>query len=332
MSLLTRYLFQNFFKVFLLVLCIFLSLYTVMDFFEKLSAFLGSKRPLIYFLEYLFWKSQVNLYQIFPYILSLTLILTLLFLSRTHELLALLSLGIARGEIFKRFLFLLFLCSLVGGVILNFLVPKAYYNTLYTWETKIQSQKAHHLIFKDTLFFEGEGFLLIARPLEPKGEYLSEVALLFFNEAEEPERLIWAKTALYLGEGVWRLEEALFQEARTHFRPKILKNWEGSLPLKPRIFVTIEKPVKFASFKELKQRLNFLQKVGRRATEVWVEIFNRLLYLLLPLFIGGLSAKLYLKGYTPHHYTFALLKSLLAFFILSALFVSFQTLLTRLLH
>lgn len=331
MSLLTRFLFQSFFKVFLLVFCIFLALYIVIDFFEKLPAFLSSKKPLIYFLEYLFWKSQVNLFQIFPYILSLTLILTLLFLSRTHELLALLSLGIARGELFKRFLHLLFFFSLAGGLLLNFLVPKAYYNTLYTWETKIQRQKAQHLIFKDTLFFEGEGFLLIAKPLEPKGEYLSEVALLFFKK-EDPERLIFARTAFYLGGEVWRLEDALFQEAKTQFSPKILKTWEGALPLKPKTFVTVEKPVKFASFKELKQRLNFLRKVSRSTTEVWIELFNRLLYLLLPLFLGGLASFIYLKGYAPHHYTLALSKSLLAFFILSALFVSFQTLLTRLGH
>lgn len=329
MSLLTRFLLMNFVKVLLMVFFVFLALYTVIDFFEKLSAFLTSKRPFIFFLEYLFWKSQVNLYQIFPYILSVTQLLTLLFLSRTNELLALLSLGITRQELFRRFFGILIFFSILGGLLLNLVVPGAFYKTLHTWETKILNQKAQHLIFKDTLFFEGRDFLLIATPLEPKGEYLSDLTLLFLSKGE-PERLIWAKTALYLGEGRWRLEDALFQEASSQFRPKVLKTWEGSLPLRPKTFVTVEKPVKFASFKELKQRLTFLKRAGRPVTEVVLEFFNRFFYLLLPLFIGGVSGWIYLRGYTPHHNARVLFKSFLAFFLLSVFFVLIQTLMLRL--
>ncbi|MGC9142203.1 MAG: LptF/LptG family permease [Caldimicrobium sp.] len=328
MSLLLRYLFKEYIKILILFLFLFLFFFVVIDFFEKLPTFLKKGVPFFYFLEYLFWKAPSSLYQIYPYSVALSAPFSLFFLSRSRELLALISLGITRKEIYKKYLLLLFIFSLLGGLLWNYFFPYSFYRALYIWETKIEGRKAEQLIFGNTLFFEGENFFLIATPLEPKGEYLADFSLFILKDGV-PERLIIAKKALYKGDNLWEFEEAILQERGEDFRPHLFKTLRERLPIKPKTFVTIEKSVKFATFTELKQRLSFLRKVGRPQTEVLAELLNRFFYLFLGFILGVIPLWYYLREYTPQSYGKVLLMSLLLFLLLSSVFLTLQILLYK---
>jgi len=328
MSLLLRYLFKEYVKILVLFLLLFLFFFVVIDFFEKLPSFLKKGVPFSYFLEYLFWKAPSSLYQIYPYSVVLSALFSLFFLSRSRELLALISLGITKKEIYRKYLLLLFLFSLLGGLFWNYFYPYSFYRALYIWETKIEGRKAEQLIFGNTLFFEGENFFLVATPLEPKGEYLADFSLFILKEGI-PERLIIAKKALYKGDNLWEFEEAILQERGEDFRPYLFKTLRERLPIKPKTFVTIEKSVKFATFNELKQRLNFLRKIGKPQTEVLAEILNRLFYLFLGFILGIIPLWFYLKEYTPEKYGGILLKVLLLFLLLSSISLTLQILLYK---
>ncbi|MFN4132432.1 MAG: LptF/LptG family permease, partial [Caldimicrobium sp.] len=153
--------------------------------------------------------------------------------------------------------------------------------------------------------------------------------ILLYIENNQPQKVVWAKKALYLGKEIWRLEEAIFQEKETNFQPKFFNQWEGSLSIKPKTFVIVEKSVKFASFKELYQRYLFLKKIQKPYTEVLAEGLNRLFYLFIGIILGLFPLSFYLKKYTPTKYSIAFLQSLFIFFALSTLFVAFQTLIQR---
>ncbi|MFN3504665.1 MAG: LptF/LptG family permease [Caldimicrobium sp.] len=319
-----KFFIKEFSKNFLLSLLIFIAFFLVGEFFEKFPSFLASKRPLVYFLEYLFWKVQVNLYQIFPYIIGLASLLSVFFLSRSFELLAFLSLGFLRKELLKAYVVIIFVFSIFGGLFLNFTVPKAFYKSEYVWDVKIENKRTQYLIFKDMLFFEGENFILIAIPLEPKAEYLADF-ILFFLKDIHPEKIFWAKKALYLGNKIWRLEEAIIQEAKDGFQPKFSAMWEGELPLSPKTFVVVEKSVKFASFKELYQRYLFLKMIKKPYYEVWVEFLNRVLYLFIGLTISLFPLTYYLKNYSPQRYISLILHSLIIYFFMSVIILLVQT-------
>ncbi len=328
MSLFFRYLLKEFIKTLLFLLILFLFFFLVVDFFEKLSSFLKRERAFFFFLSYLFWKIPVGLHQIYPYALALSSLLSLFFLSRSRELLALISLGITRKEIYKKYVFLIFFFSLFGGLVLNTLLPVSYYKAIYIWETQIEGKRAEHLIFGNTLFFEGENFFIVATPLEPKGEYLADFTMVLLKEGE-PEKLILARRALYKGDNLWEFDEAIIQEAKEDFKPRMFKTISERLFIKPKTFVTIEKSVRFASLKELGQRYYYLKKVGKPQTEVIAELLNRLFYLFSGFLLGIIPLWLYLKEYTPSGFGFAFLKALMAFLLLSALFLSLQTMLYK---
>ncbi|MCX7872919.1 MAG: LptF/LptG family permease [Caldimicrobium sp.] len=323
MNLLNRFLFREACKTFLLLLLFFLVFNVVIDFFEKLPSFLTYKKPFFYFLTYLFWKIQLNLFQIYPYAIGLSVLVSLILLSRTYELLGLISLGIQPKEIFKKLAHFLLIFTLGGTLALILLSPKAYFEAQKTWDILIEEKKAHHLIFKGEFFFEGENFFLIAKPLEPKGEFLADLTLIYIYE-NRPTKILWAEYALYQGK-TWLLEKVVQQDIKEDFKPRFSENWSGELPFKPKTFVLVEKPIRYLSLKELYQRWLFLKRTNKPQKEVLTEFLNRLFYLFSGYILGLYPLYLYLKSYAPHQFQSTIIKSFVSFFILTFLYLFLQT-------
>lgn len=313
------YLWQELFKTGFLFVLIFAGFYLVIDFFEKLSDFLKFHKPLYLFLTYIFWKAIVNVYEIFPFACGLSVLFFLFWLSRTNELIAFLSVRISRQELFREILKGMIFLGIVGGILLNLILPRATYNALYVWEYRIEGKKAQHLVFGDQIFFTGENFYLLARPLEPKGEYLSDLTLVFFS-SEGVERIIWAKRGYYVKKR-WTLEEVVLQDKKDQYSPKIWQNLEYQFPLSPRILSIVEKPIHFLSFAELLKRLKFLKKTGQPYKEVMVELYLKCYYLFVPFLLSVFSVFVYLKMFVPKgwqrgaFYSFTIFMSLLLVFI-----------------
>ncbi len=318
-------------KICLILVSVSLVFFGVIDFFERFSTFFRMKKPLLYFWEFLGWKGLVNLSQVFPYLLGLSAILTLLYLARTKELLALLSLSYTKREIFKNVFFLYLLINISGGIILNLLSPYAFYKATETWDRKILDKRKEFLIFKNRIIFEGENYLLMAVPLEPNGEYLGELLFLRLNPEEGVEEVIWADSALHMGEG-WKLEEAYFQKKEKDFRPEYYQSQVAKLPFQPTTLLVVEKTIKFLSLKELWQRLKFLEKIGKPKGEVLAELIWRIFYLISGSLLSAWNVFVFLKNYSPITLGRALSFSLITYVVFSLALLLISILLSKLFY
>jgi lipopolysaccharide export system permease protein len=312
----TKFLFKELLKINLFILPMTFIFFNVIDFFERYSTFSIYKKPFIIFLEYLFWKGIVNFYQVFPYLLAFSTILTMFYLTRTKELLALLSLGYSRRTVYKILLLSVFLFNFFFGILLNYISPLAFQNAVDVWERKVLGKKKELVFLKKKLFFEGQNYFLIAQPLEPNAEYLGDVLYLTIDLKGEIEEIIWADTMLY-SNGSWILEKLVVQKRSENFVPKKFDKQERSLPFNPSTLVVTEKTLKFLTIKELYQRLQFLSKVGKSTKEVILEFLFRFYYLFAGFFISLWCIHIYLKFYSPVNQTTAIGSSLIVYIFIS---------------
>ena len=312
----TKFLFKELLKINLFLLPITFIFFNVIDFFERYSTFSVYRKPFIIFLEYLFWKGIVNFYQAFPYLLAFSTILTMFYLTRTKELLALLSLGYSWRTVYKILFLSVFLFNFFSGILLNYISPLAFQNAVDVWERKVLGKKKELVFLKKKLFFEGENYFLIAQPLEPNAEYLGDVLYLTINQKGEIEEIIWAWTMLY-SNGSWVLEKLVVQKRSENFVPKKFDKQERPLPFNPSTLVVTEKTLKFLTIKELYQRLQFLSKVGKSTKEVMLEFLFRLYYLFAGFLISLWCIHIYLKFYSPVNQTKAIGSSLIAYISIS---------------
>jgi len=312
----TKFLFKELLKINLFLLPIAFIFFNVIDFFERYATFSVYRKPFIIFLEYLFWKGIVNFYQVFPYLLAFSTILNMFYLTRTKELLALLSLGYSKRTISKTLLLFLFLLNFFFGILLNYISPIAFQNAVDVWERKVLGKKKELVFLKEKLFFEGENYFLIAQPLEPNAEYLGDVLYLTIDQKGEIEEIIWAGTMLY-SNGSWILEELVVQKRSENFVPKKFDKQERLLPFNPSTLVVAEKTLKFLTIKELYQRLEFLSKIGKSTKEVILEFLFRFYYLFAGFLIGLWCIHIYLKFYSPVDQTKAIGNSLIVYIFIS---------------
>lgn len=317
------YIYREFFKIFVLIFLLFFAFLLIVEVVERFSAFVATEKSFYYFVKYLFFKMIVNIYYVYPYILILSFIFSLFLLSRSAELLAFLTLGFKKEEILRKILILLFLISVSGEILLNFTVPKAFFLAQRTWLFDIEGKRTHHLIFRDTLFFEGDNYLLIGRPLEPGGEYLSEMTVIFFKE-NTVDKVLWAESGIHR-DGKWYLKKVVRQSVEKDFQPIFAESLEAELPFTPQMLVITEQPVRFLSVTDLYRRYKFLKLSQRPLEEIWAEIFVRLLNLLSGLLVGIPPLIIYLATYSPVRQKMALVYSLILFFFLVALFLFLQT-------
>jgi len=316
MRLLNKFLVIEFLKVFLFLFLLTFIFLNVIEFFERYSTFFGHKKPIFLFFKYLFWKGLVNIFQIFPYILSFSSILTMFYLSRTKELLALLSLGYSKKNIFNILLLSVFVINFFLGILINYVSAQAYQNAVDVWEREILGKKKKLIFLKEKLIFEGENYLLISHPLEPNAEYLGDVLYLALDKNGEIEEVIWAKGMLY-SNGSWILENSIVQKSSEDFIPKKFDKHTRHLPFNPSTLVVVEKTLKFLTIDELYKRYQFLSKVGKSTKEVKIEFLYRFYYLFVGFLISLWSIYVYLKFYTPINSSKAIGISLLVYIFLS---------------
>jgi len=319
-----KYLAKEFFKTSILLVLIFTAFYVLVDFFEKLGEFVSYKRPFYYFLSYTFWRLWVDVYQIFPFVVGLAGIVTLLWISKNNELIALLSLGFKKKEVVKHLATGLLVFSVVAGVLLNIIFPKAAYLSLYTWNYQIEHKKKQYLIFNKEIFFAAPDYYLVATPMEPKGEYLKDLRVVLLKNGE-PEEVIWAKQGYFI-DGKWELFDVIVQKRKNSFAPRVYSLYEKPLPFKPKTLVVVEKPITFLSFKELLERYRFLKKVKRDCSQVVAEMVLKFFYLFVPFILGFFPMKRYLDLYSPKQGGRAFLEGIFWFFSLLLVYLLLQVL------
>ncbi len=252
-------------------------LYLTVEFFEKLEDALNSPAGITTFLLYLLLRLPEILFQIWPPALALALLAAMAYLSRGQELLALRTLGFSPLKLIRPYILTALVLSLGMSLFLALTLPRTAYQALYTWEVRIKGQRPQSLLAQGKLFFTGPEYFVSARPLEPRGELLADF-LFVEHRAWQPVRIIYAQKARFLGKNRWLLWKGMLERRIQEFHPRVFDRLELSLPFSPEILLSIKRPLKALTFRELRDRYNFLKASGLSAAGPLSEILYRLLY------------------------------------------------------
>jgi lipopolysaccharide export system permease protein len=125
MPIIFRYLFREYAKIFLMCFAGLMTIYLVIDFFEKVRRFLSYDAKLVDILTYLALKVPAISFQIIPLAVLMATLLTLGLLSRNNEITALRSCGISLPWIASPFLTFAVMMTLVLLLFSSTVIPLA---------------------------------------------------------------------------------------------------------------------------------------------------------------------------------------------------------------
>ena len=156
MNLLDRYIFKQFLWNLFLVLGGLLSLYLLIDFFEKIDNFTEKGKSIGYALQFFILKIPDIYFQISPVCILLAGIVTLGILNQNKEAIALNAGGISFTRIIIPLIISSLLITLVTIGMSQWLLPSTSTKANRIWEDEIRNRRSEGIIRNKNIFYHGK--------------------------------------------------------------------------------------------------------------------------------------------------------------------------------
>lgn len=215
MTILFRYLLREYGKIFTMCFSGLMTIYLVIDFFEKVRRFLRYDAYWLDILTYFFLKTPAISYQIAPLAILMATLLTFGLLSRSHEITAMRSCGISLRWIITPFIFFATGITLVLLLFSSAVIPLAAGKSEEIRTTRIEKKSpASAVILKQPWTRVGPDSLMRVTSVSVGGELLGGVRLFQFDRNFQLADMTEADEGRY-ADSTW----TLYQGRRRQFSP-----------------------------------------------------------------------------------------------------------------
>lgn len=215
MTILFRYILREYAKIFLMCFSGLMTIYLVIDFFEKVRRFLKFDADMLDVLAYFALKTPAISFQITPLAILMATLLTLGLFSRNNEITAMRSCGISLTWIASPFLIFAAFVSLILLSFSSMVIPLASEKAEEIRLIRIEKKPAPMAVKAPRPWIRiGSDSLMHVAEVEIGGATLHQVHLYHFQNGFRLDRMTEAATASYTPDG-WML----FKGNQRRFHP-----------------------------------------------------------------------------------------------------------------
>ncbi len=291
MNLLNRYLLGQFIRYFFTVNAGFVSIYLLVDFFEKFDDFSNAGKPLSLALKYFIMTIPFIVDQLGPVLILLSGVISLGILNHSNELTALKAGGIPLRLIIRPFLVGAVLFTLLFVAAAEWLLPYTNATTNNIWYEQLKGKVPLGILRKNRYYYKGEhGFYSFGWP-NTKYFIFTDFSYSEWDEDYNIRELVTAEFADWAPQkNLWVLKHGQIQEQEgenykiTNFEIKQLKLRE-----QPEDFLVPENKSAELSLTELYREIDRAE-VEYQKRAATATFYGRISYMLLgiPLLLLGL--------------------------------------------
>ncbi len=293
---LERYIARECGKILVLTLAAFVSVFLVVDFFEKIDRLVKAGLGLGDFGRYLLLKAPFALEQVLPPSAMLAGLLTFGLLSRAHETMAMRTSGLDILRLTRPVFLLAALTVLLLGLLNLYLVPWSQARLNFFWETKVQKKPARSLMGLEHFWYKGDRAIYNILVFRKPTQTLEGVTMYLFDERFRLTEVVTAKKAVWEGSG-WRFLDGSIQrfESTGPGGVEEFADRRFELTEKPQDFAALEKKVGEMDLGELSRYVARLERDGYKSTPYRAELQSRFALSLTPLILVMLGLGLVLR-------------------------------------
>ncbi|MDQ7837542.1 MAG: LPS export ABC transporter permease LptG [Thermodesulfobacteriota bacterium] len=279
MYVLNRYILKEFIRLFLLVLGIFVFIYLLVDFFEKIDNFLEVNLPASAMLTYFVYKIPLIITQMEPVAILMAGVLTISLLIRGNEMLAMKSIGRNLLQTTKPIFWAAFLLSVLLFQIKEGVVPLTMVKTNFIWDVQVKKKQPKGLLGKDKFWFKGENAIYSIGHFSPDRKLLQDIEIFVFDQDFYPKKIIYARAAKWTNHS-WLFKEGRLKTLESDRSYKIIPFDEQLINLaeRPADFREMTQKADEMSFEELSVYIQKLKHQGQDTTPYRVDLQARLAY------------------------------------------------------
>lgn len=287
---LDRYILRQFFKYILILMAGFITIYILIDFFEKIDNFLEKGKPMGLAMKYFLLNIPFILEQMGPVCILLAGVITLGLLNHSNELLALKAGGIPLRRITYPILAAGLGICLVLLTLSQFVLPKSVAATNKIWNEEVKGRVPLGIYRNGRYYYQSrDGFYSFLRP-DPKKNQFHKFSFASWNRDYHLDQLVTGDLAVWK-ENSWSLFNGQVQQLTDEgqYQTDVFRFRQFDFPDKPAdFFVPLYRSLELSLtglFLEARHKKNEGEE-----TKAWVDFYGRIFYILLglPLLLLGL--------------------------------------------
>jgi len=180
-SILDRYLVQDFLRIFFTSLICVTSLYLIVDFFDRISAFLDTGASIWTVIRYFFYKAPLSVSRVIGFATLFSALFCLGMMARTHEITAMRSSGISVQRVALPLLVLsLFIC-LFTFFWNEALVPIFAHQAQTIFKTEVKRKQQQSLFGTVDIWIRGERSFINVNRFDTANNTLQGVTIFLLN-------------------------------------------------------------------------------------------------------------------------------------------------------
>jgi lipopolysaccharide export system permease protein len=294
---LEAYVAREFLKLTGLSMATFVSIFLVVDFFEKIDRLVRAQLGAGDLLHYFLLKVPLSLAEVLPPAVLLGVMLTFGLMSRSHETMAIRTSGLDILRLTRPAVGIAILAGVLLLMLKLFLVPWSQGRLNLFWETRVEKKPLPGLLNMQHFWYKGDQVIYNILLFRKDTQTLEGVKIYLFDKKFNLIQIIAANRAQWEGDH-WRFYQGFiqtFDQGGENFGEKFQER-DVVLTERPEDFSGLEKKVNEMDLPELYRFVKRLERDGYKSTPYRLDLYRRVSLAFTPLILVIMGMALTLRG------------------------------------
>jgi lipopolysaccharide export system permease protein len=298
---LQNYVAREFLKLMGLSLVTFVSLFLIVDCFEKIDRLVRAQLGATEFLEYVLLKLPFAIGQVLPAAVLLGVMLTFGLMSRSHETMAIKTSGLDILSLIRPTIIYSGVVALLLLALNLYLIPWSQGQLDLFWQTQVDKKPPRNLHNLEHFWYKGDQAIYNIVMFRKDIQTLEGVKIYLFDRQFHLVQIIAAARAQWQ-EDHWRFFNGYVQffDATGAVTGEKFRQRDLVLTEHPKDFADLEKKVTEMDVNELYRYTSRLDRDGYKSTPYRVDLYSRFSLSLTPLILVILGLGLALRHEQTH--------------------------------
>ena len=286
MNILDRYILREFSRFLVMVLLLFIALFMIIEFFERLRFFVSNHAAVKHVLAYIVCQIPMIISLTLPVAVMIATMTALSIFSKNSEITAMKASGISLYRIGAPLLLVSCLITVALFFFSEWVTPKANQKVSYIQRVEIKKEAAKGSFKQEGIWYRGENGIYNFNLYDHNEQRLQGISLYFMTPDFRPQTQILAKEAYWQGK-LWEGRQVRVITISPDGMPSMENFAQMVLPIreKPSDFDEIQLSPSEMGFFDLRKYARKLAAEGGEATPYLADMHAKIAFSFVPLIL-----------------------------------------------
>lgn len=279
MKVITKYISKEVIKVFIMCQFIFILLFLVIDFIQKIDNFVKASVPFSSTISYFLYKLPSITEQMIPVAVTISVIVVICLMKKNKEIMAMKACGLDIYKVFTPVIFISIILSVFSFILSDSIIPFTSSKQNEIWNAEVKKRDISGLSGSINRWYKSNNNIYWIEYFDAKSQTMKGPEFYFFNDQFILVKKIKGETGRWVNNR-WKIEKAKIQTlaGENDYRFEKLDQVSIDIPETPEMFIKKIKKPEDMSYRQLKRHAQKVRAEGYDNTADMVNLYRKLAF------------------------------------------------------